>query len=465
MSARTKHESPADANSPVPNDAPGRPSRDALRFDAAGRIFRNVVDVGPVASEAANSDEYQAWVQVVMHARARATADLERVGARDLTPFDLLRPQGAQFRYELLRFDGKLDGVRRLEAPLFFKDNPSFGITELYEARLVPVDESRLTPVSVVFTELPAALADVARQPYRDWADRDLWVRAAGYYFKTMTVPGEQGNAAGVPVLVGKGVTVLPGPPDAVPGDPTALDRTMRVYEYIRDETPMVRADTPWQEVAAYDRVIAHAARFPAEQIEEHALAGVKFADLFEDVRRDYRLKAVKLEGRLIRVRRMELNNELRAAGVTQLFEGWLVPANEPRGNPVCIVFTEPLAGVEPADRVNRWVSFAGFSFKKLKYESAEPDPDNPARYLKKYAPLLIGKCPIPRRDPDGPTELTWGGFVWAVVAGLALLLVGGGVLTYYFRSGDRKAKEAMDAVRHRNPFDPSPAAPGERGA
>jgi hypothetical protein len=92
-----------------------------------------------------------------------------------------------------------------------------------------------------------------------------------------------------------------------------------------------------------------------------------------------------------------------------------------------------------------------------MKYESMEQDPDNPNRFINKYVPLLIGKSPIPRRDPDEPTALTWGVFVQGAIATGVLLIAGAGVLTWYYRRGDRQAKAEMDAVRHRNPFDPAP--------
>ena len=52
-------------------------------------------------------------------------------------------------------------------------------------------------------------------------------------------------------------------------------------------------------------------------------------------------------------------------------YEGWLVP-RWPSGNPVCIVFTEPIEGIEPGSRVNAWVSFAGYAFKLLQYVGRE---------------------------------------------------------------------------------------------
>jgi hypothetical protein len=101
-------------------------------------------------------------------------------------------------------------------------------------------------------------------------------------------------------------------------------------------------------------------------------------------------------------------------------------------------------------------VSFAGFSFKLMKYESAERDEKNPGKYVEKLAPLLIGKSPIPRRDPDGPTSLTWNRFVLGAIFGGLVLIAGAGVLTWWYRSGDRQARQEMDAVRSRNPFDPT---------
>jgi hypothetical protein len=469
-----------DPKNPVPADAPRRPV--PAKFAVPNpdrRMFAEIVDFKPVASEPENPDEYRAWCEVVTHAKQFAAADLEQAAARDLTPLDLIktrmpaepnRPRESPFRCELVRFDGKLICARRLEAPLYFKNTPELGVKELYEVRFVPTDESPLTPVSVVFTDLPEFLGAVRAKPAGEWADAAGYVSAAGYYFKTMNVPGEPGSAVvGVPVLIGRSVTALPGPPAPPGAYPTAIDPNVRVFKFIRDKTktpPRPRpndTDTPWEEAAAFDRVVRHAARFSAEELEKYARDDLKFADLFLDESGpNYRLQLVKLEGRLIRVKRIDPVPELKSDRVENMFEGWLVPANEPRGNPVCIVFTEPLEGVPPADRVNKWVSCAAYYFKKMRYQSMEQDPKSPDKNLDKYAPLLIGRGMIPRPDPDAPSEFTWGGFVLGAIVGGVLLIAGGGVLTWYYRRGDRKAKEAMDAVRHRNPFDPkaAPAPP-----
>jgi hypothetical protein len=467
-----------DHKNPLAADAPGRQPHEKFAVQGSDRLmFAKIEDFKPVASEAENKFEYDAWCEVVGHAKQFATTDLESHAARDVSVIELLKPIRTLFRTELLRFDGQLVCVRRLDAPLFFQNNPNLGVKELYEARLVPVDESPLTPVSIVFLDLPEALAAVRQKAVGEWLTFDekdpkyassakVWISAAGYYFKTMSVPGEEANAVvGVPVLIGKSVTKLSGPPTPAGTDPTAIDPKIRVFKHIKDETELFRAapgEVPW-EVAAYTRVLLHAHRFTPEQLEEHALTDVKFADLFLDSRAAFRLKLVRFEGRLISLRKSSASPELRAVGIEQVYEGWLVPANEPRGNPVRIDFIEPLAGVETDranSRVNKWVSFAGYSFKKVKYESAEDDPKNPGKKLHKYAPLLLGVSPIARPDPDRPTSVTWASFVlWAIVGGV-VLIASAGVLTWYYRGGDKKAKEAMDTVRHRNPFDAANGPP-----
>lgn len=457
-----------DTRSPLPADRPGRQPHADFAVPAPDRlVFAKIEDFKPVASEAENKGEYDAWCEVVSHAKRFETAALEAHAARDLSVVELVKPVRTLFRTELLRFDGQVLYVRRLRAPKFFTDNPGSGVKELYEARIVPTDESPLAPVSVVFLDLPAAFAAAKSIPagadkgeWLDLKEPKRYVSAAGFYFKTMNVPGEAANAVvGVPVLIGKSVTPLPGEPVAPGPDPTALDPDVRVFKFVRDETEMNRPGQ-WEEAAAFNRVLMHAHRFTPEQLEAAAPppGQVKFADLFLDVRTAYKLKIVRFEGRLIRLKRTDVSADLRAAGVEHLFEGWLVPAGEPRGNPVCVVFTETLAGVEPADRVNVWVSFAGFSFKKMRYESAEEDPKAPKRNLHKLAPLLIGKSPVVRREPAEPSD-AWATFVlWVLVGGLALI-ASAGLLAWYYRGGDRRARRAMDAVRGRNPFD-APAAP-----
>ncbi|VTS03937.1 unnamed protein product [Gemmata massiliana] len=448
-----------DTRAPLPADSPRRKARERLQIPNghALAIYAAIEDYKPVASQDKNPREYDAWINFLLHAKSQNTRELDEFAIRDLVPLDLTKPMRGAYRTDLIRFDGKLNAVRRLVAPPQLQQQ---GVAELFEARFVPIDESPATPVSIVFLDLPEPLAAVRNKKPEEWLDADQWVTASGYFFKAMNVPGDGANAVtSVPVLIGKSLTVLAGPP--VPsGNPVALDKK-RLYEFIKDDTKMIRTgptEVTWPETAAFNRMVLHASRFPAAELEANANTDLKFADLFKESRIAYRLSCVKFEGRLLSYRRMEGSDWLTAAGVTQVFEGWMIPATEPRGNPICIVFSEPLPDAEPTGTVNVWVSFAGFSFKRMRYESGESDEKNPGKNVEKYAPLLIGRGPIVRADPNAPTAGSWGAFIQGVIIAVALLILSAGVLALWYRGGDRKAKAQITAVRNRNPFDPSVA-------
>src|SRR5438067_4622921 len=136
-----------DARPPLPPEEPKRPPAAAeYRMNPDRRIYTEIQDGFPVQSEQQNPDEYQAWTEVVNFARTRTVAGLERYAARDLTPEDLVRSPstrssptgGSVFRLALVRFDGKLTKVRRVEPT---KALAELGLKDLYEGWLVPVDE------------------------------------------------------------------------------------------------------------------------------------------------------------------------------------------------------------------------------------------------------------------------------------------------------------------------------------
>ncbi|MBY0459321.1 MAG: hypothetical protein K2V38_18485 [Gemmataceae bacterium] len=453
---------PLDARPPLPADNIKRQAFAKLQLPNTDRkIFAAIRDGEPVATRDQSRDEFDAWTEYVFHAAAQKTADLDEFGRTDLVSFDLTkpgRPGPEQYRCHLVRFDGKLTAVRRLQPASALREG---GVANLYEARLVPADESPIRPVSFVFNELPAGWAlakalDEAKP--EEWVAADGWATASGYFFKMMFVPGDQGAArVPVPVLVGKGLTPRVEPPAGF-RDPTRVEKK-RIDDAIKDDTRMT--DATWAEAAAWNRVVLRASRFTATDLDQNALRDVRFADLFTPSRAEFKLSLVRFEGRLISLKREKVDEWLAAAGVTHLYEAWLVPANEPRGNPVCIVFTEPVEGLDPARRVNKWVSFAGYSFKRMRYESAEEDPKNPGKNIDKFAPLLIGRAPVVLGDPELTDNLDWGLFT-RVVVGVAVGLVVGGIgLSWWFRRGDRRSREEIKAVRSRNPFDPGAGGTG----
>ncbi len=152
-------------------------------------------------------------------------------------------------------------------------------------------------------------------------------------------------------------------------------------------------------------------------------------------------------------LRSFTATRKLQDAGVDTLYEGWLIPQNEPRGNPVCIVFTDLPEGIEAGGRVNYWVSFAGYYFKLMRYESAERDADDPSRFVVKRAPLLLGRGVLLRPDPEAPSPVSWTAFSTAATAsviGMVLIALG---LTWWYRRDDRRIRDEI-AQQQRNPFE-----------
>jgi hypothetical protein len=457
-----------DPKSPLP---PLEPTAAALaekfRIDKNLRIYQGsrdlktgkrtggIEDFTPVASEKDNSDEYQAWHAVVVHAKQFTAGELEQNGSRDLTRDDLTTvtnsvPRFLGYRLDLFRFDGKLLRVRRIEASLSLKQA---GTTELYEALFVPLDEPLplddkgkvpAHAVSFVFTELPEALAAVKHKTINEWLETNSWASVAGYFFKV--------KDDGLPILIGKSVTVLKAEPVAPGDNPAAIDKNLRVFRLIKDRAVRARGEDNWEEVVAWNRVMLHARRFSPEDLEKYANGDLKFHMLFDEARRDYKLDLVKFEGRLIKLDKTKASEKLLEAGVEFIYEGWIVPKDEPSGNPICVVFTDPPDGIEPTGRVNKWVSFAGYSFKLLKYTSGERNAKDPNKYDDKLAPLLLGRAVIERPDPDG-RSVSWGDFFTGSVAIITLVLGFAVGVAWWFRRGDRKAKQEIQAHRTKNPF------------
>ena len=447
-----------DDRPPLPPEEPKRPAVAAqFRYpNPTRRIFAKIEDDVPVRSEKQNPDEYNAWTDVILTVKdeKKSAADFEAAATRDLTPDDLLKANNRKhFRLELVRFEGKLTKVRKLDATKALKD---IGIQSVFEGWLVPDDESPANPVGVVFTDLPAGVEPAA--------EMDRRVSFAGYFFKTMAYPGPDYNAETdtleggkgwklTPLLVGRSVT----PQGARPTNADAkLDKNLRVFRMIKDDTPMTLANATKEEYAAWNRVLLHARRFAPADLEAAARRDVEFHSLFKDEsRHEYKLDLVYFEGVLVMLRKMELSARLKEAGVETLYEGWLIPKDEPSGNPICIAFTElppEIPVPDKASSVNKWVSFAGYSFKRIRYESQERDRQKDTAKWK-AAPLLLGHGVLPKTDPRKDSPLSWGGtfvpMALGVVAGMVAVAWG---LTWFFRRGDRKARREIDANR-KNPF------------
>ena len=425
--------------------------------DKYGVVKGGIEDERPLASEKQNPDEYRAITEVMLHTSQFSAAVLAQSGRRDLTPDDLTYGSRFQYRLELVRFEGKLTKARRLEPT---KSLIETGFKELYEAWLVPDDESTGYPLCLLLANWPANFAGLPEIPAGQQAGEsvtiDKWVAFGGYSFKLMTYPGpgaDPKNPIGAgwlkaPLLIGMSVV-----PTLEPAPKVAIDKNFRVYKEIRDKTRMAQGSDFWEESTAYNRVVLHARKFTTEKLEAEANRNLSFGDLFLENRKDYRLDLVLFHGHLIRLNKGKSPQRLIDAGLESWFEAWIIPDNEPRGNPICFVLTELPAGLEPKKTMDVAVTAAGYSFKLWRYESGEQDKDDPKKFVEKFAPLLIGRSLSVKQETDDVTTWWTQGFVPAVVASVALLGGAALALAWWFRRGDRAAQAEIEASRHRNPF------------
>jgi hypothetical protein len=446
--------------------------------------FQKIQDDTPLQSETQNEAEYRAYNAVIAHARQFTAAELEQHANRTLVRDDLTqRASRGQFRLELVRFEGKFTRFRKVRLTRALAESDPWlsraaelasaelgltvsadalgatGVKGVYQGWLVPAGEPASRPVCVMFTDLPPGISP---PPELDqWVSVDRWAAFAGYSFKLLSYPGpdadpknpRSGGWLSAPLLIGVSFTLISEPAPEI-----KLNKNLRIFREIADDAPMTDVKPTgekWEEFEAWQRVLLHAREFSPEQLDQAARRDVSFADLFKEGRRDYKLDLVRFEGRLVRVKPMATNRRLQEAGVNTVYEGWLIPQGEPAGNPICIVISELPEGLELPENgklMNRWVAFAGYSFKLMRYESQEKDQDEKNKW--KRAPLLIGRTVIPLDTPENGSSPWLTTFVPVVGGGILLLAGIGLALTWWFRRGDRRALNEINNVRQRNPFE-----------
>ena len=178
------------------------------QFDKDKRYLLNIKDLGPIRSNAEDSDEYDAYNALVLHAHRFSTAELNRAARLDVSYGDLfsnkVRPD---YRFELIQFTGRLKRLRRIEANESLKEN---GVKELFEAWVVPNNDNN--PMCLILTEKPDGI-----EPNLEY-NPSYPVTATGYFFKLFEYeskePSEKTKGGFLtrraPLLMGKSLAVRP---------------------------------------------------------------------------------------------------------------------------------------------------------------------------------------------------------------------------------------------------------------
>jgi len=262
-------------------------------------------------------------------------------------------------------------------------------------------------------------------------------------------------------------------PIETVPALPPAKpslrfpDRDKRSSREVKDFTPVRGLGESEDEHTTYINLLLHVRNFTADELLAGGRKDVSYADLMaedEDHRDSYRYELIRFEGRLTRLKRIEPYPELVAQGVTEQYEAWVTTTKEAKQ--LCVILLEAPAGVEPNIDINpsRAVTFAGYFFKDLLFESGEK-ASKTDMHVKRKAPLIFAKSMTAAPLSDSDAGNIWRtSFLPAVLTTIGLLTMFVLGLTWYFRRGDRVSKRAVEAKKL-NPFDgPTQIPPGEPG-
>jgi hypothetical protein len=152
-----------------------------------------------------------------------------------------------------------------------------------------------------------------------------------------------------------------------------------------------------------------------------------------------YRGEVVRIDGNLWRVLRHEPTLLEQQAGLSDVYEVWILNTKFGRENPACLLCTQLPEGIKVAEEVKHHVpvSFVGYFFKKYGYTARDE------KKRKYEVPLVIGYLEYkPKKAASDWTSNLLPVF-FGVIAGTLLFVF---LLTYFFRRADHRVRTRIDA-------------------
>lgn len=165
-------ESSLDVLPPVTPEEATKVQREIL-LDRDRFIFSEVEFDAPIRGEGKNPAEFDAYNEVLLHARQFPTLELEKAANRDLSYRDLYQESGRDFQFDLVYFEGRLKRLVDIKPNSRLEE---MGVKHLYEGWMFPKDGS--IPICILVTEKPEELSTSQEYP------EAVPIRYAGYFFK-----------------------------------------------------------------------------------------------------------------------------------------------------------------------------------------------------------------------------------------------------------------------------------------
>ncbi len=234
-------------------------------------------------------------------------------------------------------------------------------------------------------------------------------------------------------VQAGNGFSLWSGLPENPEPDVSKAPPLVNL-ESVKDGEPIRSGE----EGLAFCEALVKAHQTSDQAFSQSATRGLTYANLFSEPQL-HRGKVVHFEGLLRRLSRFEPPAETKLDGVKDQYEGWMFDPERYGAHPVCVIFTDLPAGLEPGDRLDARVSVDGYFFKRYRYKSADGTRD---------APLLISRTLMLKQAPSKP-DSEEGGFFSGFMAVTFMAALGGVfllalLLTLWYRRSDRQVQQRL---------------------
>jgi hypothetical protein len=235
------------------------------------------------------------------------------------------------------------------------------------------------------------------------------------------------------------------------------------LLEGVRDDRPFAKNwNEDEDEQYAFSKVLFVASTISPEAFQKGARKDLTYAHVFNHPSK-YRGQVVHVEGILRQLRRFDPPATAKAAGVTDLYEGWVFDTQRFGADPWAVVFTELPSGMTPGEKVSYPVAFDGYFFKRYRYESRGTRKGTKEKDWPRV-PLLIGRTVTLTAAPAAASaaDSDWTGSLVPIFLGLvtgSIVLAFG--LGYWFRRGDRRVRERVATVAKREFVEPKAESNG----
>lgn len=237
-------------------------------------------------------------------------------------------------------------------------------------------------------------------------------------------------------------------PPIEPPPAPRILDVNKKLLRFIEDDAPVRGEAENRDEANAFDYLVKFARDVAPDDWRRSARRDITFAQMLGPDAANYRGEAVRVEGRLKRVRDIGPTPGLQAEGIEHLYEGWIF-SEIYREYSYCVLFTELPADLPVAEQLDRRVTFDGFFFKIYRFAAGDGV---------RRAPLLIGRTIYVVPQPPKSTlfeEMT--AALPYVLTVLAVVLGCGAGVVLWLRASDRRARARIEQARGKSAAIPTP--------